>query len=320
MRCSASRKRPRKPRSRSPASQVTKSICPFVTADQTGPKHISSKTLSRRSSSNSATDLFERTIGPVIATASRTPNLETSEIDRARPRRRHDPHAAVSSRPLKTRSSAKTPHQGVNPDEVVAIGAAIQGGVLKGDVKDVLLLDVTPLYLGIETLRRTLHPAHRSQHHDPDAAHRKFSPPPRQPARGGDRHVLQGERPMSQGTTRASELQARWHSARPRGVPQIEVTFDIDANGILNVSAQDKATGKSRRFRSLARVVSPMTRSRKAQTRRRRRTPMRLEAQVDRASNEADRLAHQVEKQLEEMRRQAPRRGEGKLKSAIAAA
>jgi len=135
----------------------------------------------------------------------------------------------------------KTPHQGVNPDEVVAVGAGIQAGVLKGDVKDVLLLDLTPLSLGIETLGGGVHQAYRAQHHDSHAQIEIFSTASdSQP--GVEIHVLQGERQLSRDNKTIGKFHLTDIPPAPRGVPQIEVTFDIDANGILHVSAKDLGT------------------------------------------------------------------------------
>ena len=142
----------------------------------------------------------------------------------------------------------KEPHKGVNPDEVVAVGAAIQGGVLQGDVKDVLLLDVTPLSLGHRDSGRRVHAAHRPQHHDPD----QEVPGVLDGRADGQTAVtiryLQGEREMADQQDRSAALTLGLPPA-PRGVPQVEVTFDIDANGIVNVQAKDKGTGKEQQIR-----------------------------------------------------------------------
>ena len=142
----------------------------------------------------------------------------------------------------------KDPSKGVNPDEVVAVGAAIQGGVLTGDVKDVLLLDVTPLSLGIETMGGVMTKLIESNTTIPTKKSEVFSTAAdNQPA--VDIHVLQGERPMSADNKTIGRFQLSDIPPAPRGVPQIEVTFDIDANGILNVSAKDKATGKEQKIK-----------------------------------------------------------------------
>ena len=154
----------------------------------------------------------------------------------------------------------KEPHKGVNPDEVVAVGAAIQAGVLQGDVKDVLLLDVTPLSLGIETLGGVFTAAHRAQHHHPDQEERS-SRPRRTIRRAVDDPRLQGEREMAADNKLLGQFDLVGIPPAPRGVPQIEVTFDIDANGILNVHAKDKGTGKEQKIRIQARAACPRPRS-----------------------------------------------------------
>ena len=220
---------------------------PFITADASGPKHLNIK-LSRSKLEALVEDLIERTAGP-CKTALSDAGLNASEIDEVI-------LVGGMSRMPKVQEKVKSifgkdPHKGVNPDEVVAIGAAIQGGVLQGDVKDVLLLDVTPLSLGIETLggvmtklieKNTTVPTKKSQVFSTAADN--------QPA--VSIHVLQGEREMAQDNKTIGRFELADIPPAPRGVPQIEVAFDLDANGILHVSAKDLGTNKEQSIRITA--------------------------------------------------------------------
>jgi len=212
---------------------------PFITADASGPKHLNIK-ITRAKLEALIADLLNKLEGP-CRTALKDANLSPKEIDEVILVGGMTRMPAVQDRVKKI--FGKDPHKGVNPDEVVAIGAAIQGGVLKGDVKDVLLLDVTPLSLGIETLggvmtrlieKNTTIPTKKSQIFSTAADS--------QPA--VSIHVMQGEREMATGNKTLGRFELVGIPPAPRGIPQIEVSFDIDANGIVNVSAKDQATGK----------------------------------------------------------------------------
>ncbi len=216
---------------------------PFITADATGPKHIVKK-LTRAKLEQLCADLIDRSVGPVKA-CLRDAKVEINRVDELVlvGGMTRMPAVIEKARTL----IGKAPHQGVNPDEVVAVGAAIQGGVLKGEVKDVLLLDVTPLTLGIETLggiatplieRNTTIPTRKSEIFSTAADSQPMV----------EIHVLQGERKMAADNKTIGKFHLDGIPPAPRGVPQIEVTFDIDANGIINVSAKDLGTGKEQKI------------------------------------------------------------------------
>ena len=269
---------------------------PFITADKTGPKHINLK-MTRAKLEALVEDLISRTIPP-CKTALKDAGLSASEIDEI-------VLVGGMTRMPKVIEEVKNffgkePNKSVNPDEVVAMGAAIQAGVLKGDVKDVLLLDVTPLSLGIETLggvstklidKNTTIPTKKSQ---------VFSTAEdNQPA--VSIRVLQGEREMASDNKVLGNFELVGIAPAPRGVPQIEVTFDIDANGIVNVSAKDKGTGKEQKIQIQAsgglsdEEINKMVKdaeSNKEDDKKKREA-------VD-ARNQADTLLHSTEKNLKE--------------------
>ncbi len=275
---------------------------PFITADATGPKHIQ-LTLTRSKLEQLTDSLFERTKKPV-RDCIKEAGIDLSKIDELVlvGGMTRMPKVIETAREL----GGKEPHKGVNPDEVVAIGAAIQGGVLRGDVKDVLLLDVTPLTLSIETEgsratpmieRNTTIPAKKSQVFSTAADN--------QPA--VDIRICQGERPMFSDNKLLGNFRLDGIASARRGEPQIEVTFDIDANGILHVSAKDKQSGKEQKISiqgSSGLSKDEIERAKQEAEAHAEEDRKRVEA-VD-TKNKAENLAFQVEKQLEEMGDKAP--------------
>ena len=226
------------------SSAQTEINLPYITATSSGPKHLV-RTLTKAQFEKLADKLIQATIIP-CKQAVKDAGISTSDIDEVILVGGSTRIPAIQN--IVKKFFGKEPSKGVNPDEVVAIGAAIQGGVLTGDVKDVLLLDVTPLSLGIETMGGVMTKLIESNTTIPTNKSEVFSTAAdNQPA--VDIHVLQGERPMSVDNKTIGRFQLSDIPPSPRGVPQIEVTFDIDANGILNVSAKDKATGKEQNIK-----------------------------------------------------------------------
>ena len=286
---------------------------PFLTADASGPKHLSLK-LTRAKMEQLCDTLFERTIAPVKA-CLKDADIEAAKIDELvlvggmtrMPRVVDTAHTLVN----------KPPHQGVNPDEVVAVGAAIQAGVLKGEVTDVVLLDVTPLSLGIETLggvftklieRNATIPTRKSQVFSTAAEN--------QP--GVEIHVLQGERQFSRDSKSIGKFTLNDIPPAPRGVPQIEVSFDIDANGILHVGAKDLGTGKEQKI-----TITASSGLSKAEIEKMRKDG-ELHAEEDRkqkeeleARNEADNSVYRTERLLKDNKEKISEANRAKIESVL---
>ena len=280
------------------STMTTQINLPFITATAEGPKHLDLQ-LTRAKLEELSHDLIERTVGPTKK-ALEDAGLKASDIDHVILVGGMTRMPAVQAKVKEV--VGKDPHKGVNPDEVVAIGAAIQGGVLKGEVKDVLLLDVTPLSLGIETKGGVFTPLIERNTTIPTRKSEVFSTAEdNQPSVGV--HVLQGESEMATYNKTLGKFELVGIPPAPRGVPQIEVAFDIDANGIINVSAKDRGTGNEQQVRieggsGLSQEdIDRMMKEADAH----REEASRLRELVD-ARNNAESLAYQIEKSLNENR------------------
>jgi molecular chaperone DnaK len=287
---------------------------PFITADASGPKHLV-RTLSRAKLESLVGDLLDKSVGP-CKQAMKDAGIDASKIDEVVLVGGQTRMPAIQE--LVKKLFGKEPHKGVNPDEVVAIGAAIQAGVLAGDVKDLLLLDVTPLTLSIETMggvatamipRNTTIPTKKSETFSTAADNQTEV----------EVHVMQGERPMAAQNRTLGKFKLGGIPAAARGVPQIEVTFDIDANGILNVSAKDNATGKDAKITITSssglskEEVERMAKDAEAHAAEDKEAKEKIEAR-----NQLDSMVYNVEKMLKEGGEKVEASDKGDVETALA--
>ena len=295
------------------SSQQTEVNLPYITADASGPKHLAVK-ITRAKLESLVEDLIERTVGP-CRTAIKDAGLSASDIDDVI-------LVGGQTRMPKVQEKVKEifgkePRKDVNPDEAVAVGAAIQGGVLQGDVKDVLLLDVTPLSLGIETLGGVMTKLIQKNTTIPTKAQQVFSTADDSQT-AVTIHVLQGEREMASGNKSLGQFNLTDIPPAPRGMPQIEVTFDIDANGILHVSAKDKATGKENKIKIQAssglsdEEIDRMVKDAEAHAEEDHKS-----LELISSRNQCDAMIHSVKKSLKEYGEQLDGAEKAKIEAAL---
>jgi len=297
-------------------AQETEINLPFITADASGPKHLVRK-LTRAKLENLVDDLLQKSVGP-CKQAMKDAGVDASKIDEV-------VLVGGQTRMPKIQQLVKDlfgkePHKGVNPDEVVAIGAAVQAGVLAGEVKDLLLLDVTPLTLSIETMggvatsmiaRNTTIPTKKTETFSTAADNQTEV----------EVHVLQGERPMAAQNRTLGKFKLSGIPTAPRGVPQIEVTFDIDANGILNVTAKDNATGKDQKITiTSSSGLSKEEVERMAKDAEAHAAEDKEQRDAVEARNGLDSLVYNVEKMLKESGDKVPEGDKTEVESALAEA
>lgn len=286
---------------------------PYITADSSGPKHLQIK-VSRSKFEQLSNELVERLRKP-FQDALADANMSASEIDEVVLVGGATRMPMVQE--LVKSLTGKDPHKGVNPDEVVAIGAAIQGGVLSGDVKDVLLLDVTPLSLGVETMGGVMTTLIERNTTIPVKKTETFSTAEDNQT-AVDIHVLQGERPMAADNMSLGRFRLEGIPPAPRGVPQIEVTFDIDANGIINVKAQDKATGQQQEvvITATTNLTEDDVERMVGEARKNEASDKRMRELIN-ARNQADSIIYQTEKTIRDLEDQIADQEKANLESKI---